>query len=125
MYHIPSASPDTLRELNRRPKAVVFSGFGNMHSPVKDVIYRAQNEILCSLELCEETLLVLLVQYDGICFKLKVDRDTYNLVLAAQPGARTILYGYSCRDFGNVLLCDLVAYLCEIADAEPRDSRAS
>lgn len=116
MHKIPKASPVILKQLSQRAKVVIFSGFGSLLSPVYEIIHKARDELMSAPELCEETLLVLLIRYDGICFKLKIDRDTYNLVQTTGSGAQTILYGYNAKDFGEAQVCDLVACLCELTE---------
>ena len=112
IYHCTKENWD---RLEKEVKITIFSGYGTLDTPADKFLMRGQDILLSKGDMAAETLLMMHIVYRGKSMFLKVDRDSYILVMRERERTKTLLYQNSAHFCAGYTTQDLVAYFCYLA----------
>lgn len=112
MYH---CSRETWSRIEKEVKITIFSGYGTLDTPADKFLMCGQDILLSRDDMASEILLMMRIIYRGKRMFLKVDRDSYILVMREKEQIKTLLYQNSARFCVGYTTRDLVAYFCDLA----------
>ena len=112
MYH---CTRETWDRLEKEVKITIFSDYGTLDTPADKFLMRGQDILLSREDMATEILLMMHILYRGKSIFLKVDWDSYILVMKEKGQTNTLLYQNSARFCTGYTTRDLVAYFCYLA----------